>query len=182
MSSEKICLYTYNFIQKVIHYFINIIPYHYLEQYTKRFTSLGNLALAIINNKRVHDEIIKIDGTWATYNTNFFAYNKQPEYTSITEKFKDWKHLTILVDKAIDEVKDLIRVSTKYANRKDFMNGPKSMFKIETDLSIMKKALCIVNKRGEFNMSLDSERNLLTTGGFTRRAKARARKTRKSRY
>ena len=62
------------------------------------------------------------------------------------------------------------------------MNGPKSMFKIETDLSIMKKALCIMNKRGEFNMSLDSERNLLTTGGFTRRAKARARKTRKSRY
>jgi len=36
MSSEKICLYTYNFIQKVIHYFINIIPYHYLEQYTKK--------------------------------------------------------------------------------------------------------------------------------------------------
>lgn len=177
--SGKICLYTFNFIQNVLHYFIKIIPYDNLDQYTKRFKTLGQLALAITNNKRVHDEIIKIDGSWASYST---AYNKQPEYTSITEKFKDWKHLTILVDKAIDEVKELIRVSTKYTDRKDFMNGPKSMFKIETDLGIMKRELCIINKRDEFNMSLESETNLVTTGGFSRRRRPKARKTRKLVY
>jgi len=180
MNSEKVCLVTDKYIMDTSRYLMPIIPYDYFEQYfgdRGKIKSYIQLAQRIEHNINIHDTLTRIDGTHESINfMSFKAVEAMPKYTSITEKFKDWKHLTLLVDKTIDEIKDLIRITTKYTNKKDFMNGPQSLFKITGDIAQMKKELCVVNKRGELNMSLKYEGGKYTRN--VRRSKKRPSKTR----
>ena len=163
MNSEKVCLYGKEFILEVKHYLEKLVaifnntgetPVYttYFSDHGKFFTYYS-IAGQIQLNYDVHEELIQIDGT----HERFSEYKTREKYTSITEKFKDWKHLTLMVDKAINEVIEYIGQSTKYTNGKNFMQGPKSPFKIQADIERMKKAYCVTNKRGELNMSLKYE-------------------------
>lgn len=189
MNSEKVCLYTARFIREVNDYFSNLVDIlndtksgtssvfsTYLDTDGK-FSTYMTIAARIGLNKNVHDDIIQIDGT----HEGFSQYKTRGEYTSITQKFKDWKHLTLMVDKAINEITEYIAKSTKYTNSKNFMQGPKSTFKIQADIERMKKAFCVTNKRGELNMSLNYERNAAEILGGRRSRRNRKNKNRKSR-
>jgi len=163
-----------------MHYLRPLVPDKYSDRYFgdgRKLRGYMSLAAGITLNNNIHDTLIRIDGTDEVAGSTL-SQLRAPKYTSITEKFKDWKHLTLLVDKAIDEVKELIRTTTTYTNKKDFMSGPRSSFKIDADIAQMKRELCVINKRGELNMSLKYEGGKYTRN--VKRSKTRLSKTRRS--
>ena len=184
--NEKVCLYNAKFISDVWDYFMDIERYmndNNIELGPVVLTYMDNdgifdtyvkIARKIGSNINVHDDIIQIDGTHEAFSED----ETRGEYTSITEKFKDWKHLTMMVDKAINEFIEYIGQSTKYTNSTNFMQSPMSTFKIQADIERMKKLYCVTRKRGELNMSLKYERNAAELYGIGGRRRRRSRRNR----
>ena len=180
MNSEKVCLYSPQYIKWLNDYFITTIEVrglfldnyntYFHEKYGKFFAYIY-YAMKIILNEDVHDDLIRIDGTHEPY-----VEKTRDQYTSITQKFKDWKHLTLMVDKTTEEVMEYIGTviegsrnsGVKFKNAKNFMEGFGSRFRMQKDIEKKKKAFCITNKRGELNMSLKQERSLVDLGGRRR--------------